>query len=132
MPYADPAQQREYMRVWVARRRAAWFADKVCAWCGSDEQLELDHVDRSQKVDHRLWSWSQERREAELAKCQVLCHPCHLLKTELCRDNPSQVNGLQHGTVTTYRKRGCRCGLCRAASAAQKSAWRAKSIAPLV
>lgn len=62
-------------------RRAAFFAGKACARCGGVHQLELDHVERASKVHHAIWSWSQERREAELAKCQVLCRACHREKT---------------------------------------------------
>lgn len=74
--------QREYMRNWRARRRAEWFTDKKCAICGSTEKLELDHVDPTNKVHHQIWTWSKERRDAELAKCQVLCSVCHLEKTK--------------------------------------------------
>lgn len=81
MPYSDPDQQREYMRQWIAARRAAYFSGKSCAKCGSTEKLELGHVDPTQKVDHKIWSWRVSRREAELAKCQVLCADCHTEKT---------------------------------------------------
>jgi hypothetical protein len=81
MPYADPTRQAEYQRDWMAKRRAEWFADKVCAGCGSAEELELDHQDPSLKVSHRIWSWSRPRREAELAKCRPLCSPCHQRKS---------------------------------------------------
>lgn len=81
MPYSDPDRQREFNREWVAKRRREWFADKACVRCGSNEDLQLDHVDPKLKVDHRIWSWSKERRDAETAKCQVLCYPCHITKT---------------------------------------------------
>jgi hypothetical protein len=45
------------------------------------EAPENDHVDPSKKTSHSIWSWSPERREAEIAKCQVLCRPCHQLKS---------------------------------------------------
>jgi len=82
MPYKDPARQREYMRNWIHQRRIEWFnANGPCVDCGSWEHLELDHVDASEKVSHRIWSWSQERREAELVKCVIRCFPCHREKT---------------------------------------------------
>ena len=56
MPCATKELQRAYQREWMARRRAAWFADKSCVRCGSTERLEIDHVDRSTKVTHALWS----------------------------------------------------------------------------
>ncbi len=93
MPYKDPdtakAYQQEYQRHWIARRRGAFFADKVCVQCGSSERLELDHVDPATKVTSVIWSWSQQRRDVELAKCQVLCHACHVSKTKLNGDMPS-------------------------------------------
>lgn len=73
--------KREYQRKWIANRRAEFFKDKSCAKCGSTESLELDHIDRLTKVSNSIWSWSQVRREEELAKCQVLCSDCHLKKT---------------------------------------------------
>lgn len=72
---------RNYQREWMRRRRAEFFADKACAACGINESLELDHVDPDMKVSHKIWSWSEERRAAEIAKCQVLCTECHKMKT---------------------------------------------------
>lgn len=81
MAYSDPERQREYQRLWMAERRAEYLADKRCVKCGSTEELEIDHIDSTKKVDHRIWSWSKERREVELKKCQVLCARHHLEKT---------------------------------------------------
>lgn len=86
MPYADKTKQREFARKWNANRRAAFFSNKSCVKCGSAENLELDHIVQEDKVHHCIWSWSEPRRLAELAKCQVLCHDCHARKTTA--DNP--------------------------------------------
>jgi hypothetical protein len=94
MPMKTKKAQAEYQREWYARRRMAWFADKVCIHCGSKDRLELDHIDPVLKVSHNIWSWSLLRREAELAKCQVLCHDCHLKKTS---SNQESVRGSKHG-----------------------------------
>jgi len=84
VPYSDPDQQRAYQREWYARRRAEWFtANGPCVDCGSQEELQLDHVDPSQKISHCVWSWSLARREVELAKCLVRCTPCHMAKTRI-------------------------------------------------
>ncbi len=82
------AERKEYLRVfqreWLARRRARWLIENgPCAQCGSSESLEIDHVDRTQKISHRVWGWKPERRAAELLKCQVLCYACHKKKTIL-------------------------------------------------
>lgn len=93
------------MRLWIAQRRADWFAGKSCLRCGTD--LQLDHIDSEQKVDHRIWSWSAERREVELAKCQVLCEPCHKWKTEACDENRKH-RLLDDGDVQAIRAMGHR------------------------
>ena len=125
MPYKDPDMQRAFMREWLQRRRAAWFAGKTCVRCGSTERLEIDHIDPALKVDHRLWSWSAVRREAELAKCQVLCRPCHLAKSIEGGEMPSMISTFQHGTVTMYVRHKCRCPACRACNAARQRRQRA-------
>src|SRR4051794_5067110 len=80
MPYRDRLRQREYQRRWNATRRATWLAGKCCVDCGSTSHLEIDHVVASDKADHRIWTWSEERRLRELAKCAVRCRPCHVRK----------------------------------------------------
>lgn len=102
MPYKDIEQRRAYAREWVANRRAEFMADKSCVDCGSTEKLELDHVDPSLKVSHSIWSWSSDRRAAEIAKCVVRCFRCHKNK---------HMKFFPHGTVRMYRK-GCRCRKC--------------------
>lgn len=103
MPFSDLQVAREYARVWHAKRRAAYFADKACVDCGASDDLQLDHV-REEKVHHNVWSWSQARREAELAKCVVRCGACHCERHALERR--------RHG-IKRYEK-GCRCEICRA------------------
>lgn len=94
MPMATPEAQREYQRLWMAKRRSDFFADKICAHCGGTENLELDHIDPKLKVTHAIWSWSRIRREVEIAKCQILCHKCHKKKTT---DNKENARGTQIG-----------------------------------
>lgn len=77
MPYKDRAKQREYQRQWIAKRRNEFFSDKVCFVCGSGENLQLHHIDKTKKETHRIWSWSAERREAEIKGCVVVCSSCH-------------------------------------------------------
>lgn len=97
MPYADPEKQRAYMRQWMADRRAAWFAEHgPCTDCGTWENLQVDHVDASTKITHRVWSWSKKRRDIELAKCVVRCVSCHDRKTVLNREKSSQKCGEHH------------------------------------
>ena len=106
--------QLEYQRQWMANRRAAYFEDKSCVRCGSVEELRLDHIDPKEKVSHRIWSWKKERREAELAKCQVLCEPCHKEKT---REDLLAAAENRCGTLAKYKgPYKCRCVACRQAN----------------
>ena len=59
-----------------------WFdINGPCVLCGSNEELQLDHIDPQTKISHRIFTWSEERRLKELAKCRVLCWRCHKKKT---------------------------------------------------
>jgi hypothetical protein len=100
-----PEAKRAYQREWLRKRRDAWFKDKTCAACGSADDLHLHHRDPAQKVQHRVWSWREDRRLAELAKCDVLCGPCH-------RAHHQRLDSFPCGTEAAYKK-GCRCPLCR-------------------
>jgi 5-methylcytosine-specific restriction endonuclease McrA len=90
MSYKDPARQREYQRQWMTDRRLRGIAilGGRCCQCGSYEKLQVDHIDPNTKNPAlralhtgAFWSWSWHRIERELAKCQVLCHSCHRLKS---------------------------------------------------
>lgn len=115
---------KNYSRLWIAKRRADFFKDKCCVKCGSTERLELDHIDPKTKKSrsaHAIWSFSEKRRLEEIAKCQVLCHNCHLQKTKIDL-YPIAVCG----TVTKYRHYGCRCRNCKDACAIYKREYRKK------
>jgi len=99
MPYKDREVQRRIQREWLANRRAEWLAGKACVICGTTNDLEVHHRDRSEKATHRVWSWSQKRREAELAKCEVRCRRCHF-----------EDHGY-HGSPQRYAS-GCTCAVC--------------------
>jgi len=122
MPISDKRREylRAYQKEWIRRRRYEFFKDKHCVTCGSNERLELDHVYPAQKTSHRIWSLSKAKREAEIAKCQVLCYHCHKAKTYKDRGYGSPT----HGKVSTYKDYKCRCELCRAAYSAYKKKYR--------
>lgn len=54
-----------------------------CVQCGSVDDLEFDHIDPMTKVKSfaHIWSYSNDKREAELVKMQLLCKPCHIRKS---------------------------------------------------
>lgn len=109
-PMPTREKQRAYQRSWLRKRREAWLrVNGPCVKCGSDHEMEVDHIDPAGKVSHAVWSWSAERRRAELAKCQVLCAECHKAKTAAQRPRA------EHGTRSRYVA-GCRCCECRAAN----------------
>lgn len=108
-------QKRKRQREWVAKRRAAYFADKTCADCGGLDNLQIHHLDRTTKVDHKVFSWSEARRKEELAKCIVVCHGCHWGRhREEGMNRPTKHIDEIHGTTYGYR-RGCRCEDCKEA-----------------
>lgn len=115
--------KRAYQREWVRKRREAFFEGKTCVKCGSTERLELDHIDRSTKVSHNIWSWSESRREVELAKCQVLCYDCH--KAKSVAESIQWLGVAQHGTQSKYTL-GCRCDACRVAHNFSTTQWKKK------
>lgn len=126
MAYKDYEKQKEYCCLRLKRRRREWVAaNGPCARCGSGEELEVDHVDPSMKVDHKVWSWSQVRREAELSKCQVLCRACHKKKNieEYAMKFP-QVHGTWQSYARSYN--ACRCELCTKAWARHEHERRVK------
>lgn len=106
-------RKREYQRNWVQARREAWIASQggKCVLCGSSESIEIDHIDPKLKQVRiaTLWSRDQAFRDAELAKCQLLCHDCHKEKTY------PNLGQYEHGTTSGYWNYKCRCVECSAA-----------------
>lgn len=110
MPYKDINRRREYQRMWLSKRRSDWFTvNGPCKKCGSSRNLQVDHVDPKQKITHNFWSWSPERMNQELEKCQVLCRGCHKEKTLEQRKRTA------HGKLCMYQDYKCRCDLCKEA-----------------
>lgn len=108
---------RNYQRAWMARRRREWLLQNgPCAQCGSSDSLEIHHRDPKQKVTHLVWSCRQAVRDAELAKCAVLCRACH---TEITRIDTT--------TRLIYAPRMSRVGSSGVSNviwSKQKRAWR--------
>lgn len=115
----------EYMRAYMNRRyvkrrqMAIVFLGGLCVRCGSTDSLNFDHVDSSTKlfdIAKRLASAPWKVIEDELAKCQLLCEPCHKTKTVESGDHVGGHNKIldpQHGTSVMYGREKCRCEVCR-------------------
>lgn len=111
--------KREYQRKWLTNRRDEWISGQggKCVRCGDTDNLEIDHIDKRTKnyPVATLWSRAAPIREAELAKCQVLCARCHTAKTI------AEATKIKHGTVNTYERHRCRCDACKAAKSTKNA-----------
>lgn len=121
MGYLNIEEKRKYQREWMKKRREAWILENgPCVDCNSWENLEVDHDDPSTKIMNpsQIWSLSESKRQAELAKCKVRCHSCHQIQTllTLVKDLPP------HGTRKRYNSitGPCRCADCKSAHAAYR------------
>lgn len=86
MGFATVEIRRAYFRERYNGLRKKWFQENgPCRHCNSWDDLQVDHIDPQTKNgpddETRLWNWSRQRREAELAKCQPLCAECHRYKS---------------------------------------------------
>lgn len=106
---------RDYMKRRYDERRALAISTLggKCAECGTTENLEVDHKDRTKKsmTFDRMTMVSIDKFIEELAKCQLLCDPCHNGKTLGERGLQRAIG--THGTLSSCRY--CKCDLCREA-----------------
>ena len=114
----------EYMNEYMKRRykqRRQLAIEELggkCVRCGSSRNLEFHHVDPDSKsiTIAKGSSMSQERWDAEIAKCHLLCRPCHISEHRVQNEC---------GDMKKYWQ-GCRCGACRAAASARNKAYKKK------
>lgn len=115
-------EQREYQREWIKARRLNWIeANGPCKKCGSDKDLEIDHINPENKKYSigSIWSRNEAFLSEELSKCQVLCHDCHLEKTrQYYYDNG------RHGTYAMRNTWKCTCDECKEYVRNAKRKWR--------
>lgn len=113
------ADRSSYLRNYMANRRmvriaaATEFLGGVCVDCGTDQNLEFDHVDPLTKEFPiaSAGTISEERFWAEVGKCVLRCRPHHQEKT--LQDFGYKSARGKHGTISTYRY--CHCEKCKAA-----------------
>lgn len=82
---------RPYQRIWIKKRRTDWIIKNgPCTLCGSEKDLQVDHINRRTKElnPQAIWSRQKSVRVKELSKCQVLCGKCHKNKTS--RENKGE------------------------------------------
>lgn len=105
----------EYLKKRYKERRqeAIKFLGGSCVKCGSEENLELDHIDPTSKDFDvsRFWGTTLKRFWNEVEKCQLLCNSCHIKKT--VEERGQQLAKGTHGTFTSYKY--CHCEICRKA-----------------
>jgi hypothetical protein len=131
MSQKDKAKYNAYMRQYMLERyhnrmaQAYELLGGKYIVCGSFEKLEIDHIRRDTKsfTIGKLWSVSDIKFKAELAKCQLLCNKHHNVKTlsDLGQKNARR----NHGTLSSYRY--CRCNLCRKAKSDWNRAYKCKN-----
>lgn len=106
MPYSDPEKRRSYHAEFIRKRKEKWFAENgPCALCGSDENLEVDHIDPAVKSFSVHWGMRADLLAIELSKCRALCEKCH---TQLSGDQKRKPEN-------EVKKPKCKCEECRLA-----------------
>lgn len=84
------SNDNEYMRKYMLKRyyeRRDWAIKHLggkCAKCGAEENLEIDHIDPATKTFSvsKMWNVAWEVFVEEINKCQLLCHECHVEKSQ--------------------------------------------------
>lgn len=114
----------EYMAARREKRRNSLIdlAGGKCNQCGTIEELEFNHLDRSTKLFNLSGAgldkpWAKILEEA--AKCELVCSTCHRKYTneqfasgEIRPWNDKTDLPYEHGTVRMYQERKCKCKLC--------------------
>jgi len=137
LPCIDPDKRKAYAREWHknvggAARRSAWIEENgPCIKCGSSDKLEVDHIDPNEKVFNPTYVWRlcKEAREVELAKCQVLCHSCHVEKTNEYKQKVGLTERHKAGIRLANQNRLITDEYRAKLSAAAKEHWKKRKLA---
>ena len=111
-----------YMKARREARRQALIQQLggCCQQCGSTDQLQFDHRDRTTKA-FELSGHHLDKPilliQAEAVKCDLLCYVCHNTKTINSAEyyNGPKAQEFTHGTARMYLEKACRCADCRKA-----------------
>ena len=131
MSFASVEEKRKYQWNIVHSRKDEFYADKICAHCGTSKKLILHHVDQSTKIDSWVWDWGKKRREEEIAKCIVLCMSCHTKhhNKERCLNIEGGLGSIKliiHGNSYAYNVYKCRCSICSKAASKRVMKYKKK------
>lgn len=118
MPQKNKEDYNEYQRAYQLARYHKRRAEAIkqlggkCSLCDKTNDLEFDHIDPTLKSFGIgcLWSCSEEKFQAELSKCQLLCHEHHSLKSIYDAGKLPAKNTNRHGHPSMCRY--CDCDLC--------------------
>lgn len=74
-----------------------------CSGCGTTENLQFDHLDRTKKSFNigKCLDYSLEKLLPEIEKCQLLCYDCHEIKSLINHDKDKLAEGYR---VTGVKK----------------------------
>ena len=107
---------KQYFREYYAKRRAEYInmLGGKCIACNTVVLLEFDHIDSATKsfAIGKLMSVSKQKALEEIKKCQLLCKPCHIIKT---KESGESGGGWNRGRLThgsNGYKQDCRCEVC--------------------
>lgn len=122
----NPEERRLYTNKYRANRRkeAISLLGNQCVECGSDTNLEFDHINPATKKANisSLLTSSKENFFSELSKCQLLCGNCHKRKTASePKPIPWNKGRLTHGS-SGYTQ-GCRCKVCKLGERTRKGRY---------
>ena len=95
----------------------------TCVQCGSDSNIEFDHIDPSTKEFSVMLRWTSPLSVLlpEIEKCQPLCATCH-------KEKSSRDGSVDHGSGRSG-KRNCKCGPCRLKKNAYMREWKRAKLA---
>lgn len=108
--YAEVQANYEHNRYAKRRTSAIEKLGGRCVRCGATDvdNLEFDHIDETTKFANMsdIFRMRQELIDAELAKCQLLCHDCHMKKTYEDRHARRPFNEEDIIRMRTYKAMG--------------------------
>lgn len=105
--YKDYHRKYNRERYHKVRNKAIEMLGGKCVVCGTTMNLEIDHIEPSEKKFNIGACWSRPIFYEEIKKCQLLCYPCHLKKTS--KEMRAKVT---HGKYHVAYRLKCTCALC--------------------